>query len=125
VFYEKQAREKRKQRRRELESASGSLGDLYRTGTQLSGSSGSFDLESGTESCFDQTGSVKRPSETTDWGLGTSISGTQKREFVSSQMSMWMDSSIPLDALVANQRARVILILLNILGWVTSLLLIE
>lgn len=41
-----------------------------------------------------------------------------KKEFVSSHMTMWMDSSIPLEALVVNQRARIILIGLNVLGWV-------
>lgn len=40
-----------------------------------------------------------------------------KREFVSSQMSMWMDVSIPLDVLHANRAARVILLLLNAVGW--------
>ncbi len=54
-------------------------------------------------------------------GNKSPMSQIAQREFVSSHLTMWMDSSIPLETLEVNVRARILLICLNIIGWVHPL----
>lgn len=105
VLYERKAHQRRRQLARSggtgLSSTAPSTLDL-----ESSSPCDEFRVFGSGESFVVTTGRVDSPAY------------SYQKEFVSSQMSMWMDSSIPLEGLVVNSRARLLLILLNIIGWV-------
>lgn len=105
VLYERKAHKRRKLARS--------------AGSGFSTTASTLDLES-PAAAFDEFGVLGSGDSFTGKNIRRvdSPSYSYKREFVSSQMTMWMDSSIPLESLVVNPRARILLVLLNILGWV-------